>query len=107
MPKIFVTQQNGETLALEAPVGRRLMEVLRDGGTTVEGTCGGACSCGSCHVYVDDAWLSKLTEAPDEEREMIEAISDVIEVRPTSRLACQIQLTEALDGLSLTVAEAL
>lgn len=107
MPQIFVTQQDGETLTLEAPVGRRLMEVLRDGGTTVEGTCGGACSCGSCHVYVDDSWLSKLTAAQDDEREMIEAIGDVIEVRPSSRLACQIQLTDALDGLSLTIAEAI
>lgn len=83
------------------------MEALRDGGTTVEGTCGGACSCGSCHVYVDDAWLAKLTEAEGDEREMIEAIGDVIEVRSTSRLACQIQMTDALDGLTLTIAEAI
>ena len=107
MPQIFVTQQDGQQLTLEVPSGRRLMEALRDGGTTVEGTCGGACSCGSCHVYVDDAWLAKLTEAEDDEREMIEAIGDVIEVRPGSRLACQIQMSDALDGLTLTIAEAI
>ena len=107
MPQIFVTQQDGQQLTLEVASGRRLMEALRDGGTTVEGTCGGACSCGSCHVYVDDAWLAKLTEAEDDEREMIEAIGDVIEVRPTSRLACQIQMSDALDGLTLTIAEAI
>ncbi|WEK58899.1 MAG: 2Fe-2S iron-sulfur cluster-binding protein [Candidatus Brevundimonas phytovorans] len=107
MPQIFVTQQDGRQLALEVPSGRRLMEALRDGGTTVEGTCGGACSCGSCHVYVDDAWLAKLTQAEGDEREMIEAIGDLIEVRPTSRLACQIQMSDALDGLTLTIAEAI
>lgn len=107
MPQIFVTQQDGGQLTLEVPSGRRLMEALRDGGTTVEGTCGGACSCGSCHVYVDDAWLAKLTEVEDDEREMIEAIGDVIEVRPSSRLACQIQMSDALDGLTLTIAEAI
>ncbi|MFK0299713.1 2Fe-2S iron-sulfur cluster-binding protein [Brevundimonas sp. NPDC090276] len=107
MPQIFVTQQDGQQLTLTVPSGRRLMEALRDGGTTVEGTCGGACSCGSCHVYVDDAWLTKLTEAEDDEREMIEAIGDVIEVRPSSRLACQIQMSDALDGLTLTIAEAI
>lgn len=94
-------------MTLEVPAGRRLMEALRDGGTTVEGTCGGACSCGSCHVYVDEAWLLKLDTAQDDEREMIEAIGDVIEVRPGSRLACQIQMTDALDGLTLTIAEAI
>lgn len=105
MPQIFVTQQDGQQMTLEVRSGQRLMEALRDGGTTVEGTCGGACSCGSCHVYVDDAWMAKLTDAHDDEREMIEAIGDVIEVRPTSRLACQIQMSDALDGLSLTIAE--
>lgn len=107
MPWIFVTQHDGQSLTLEAPSGRRLMEVLRDAGTNVDGTCGGACSCGSCHVYVDDAWLAKLPEAEDDEREMIGAIGDVIEVRPCSRLACQIQMTEALDGLTLTIATAI
>ncbi|MEN5144843.1 2Fe-2S iron-sulfur cluster-binding protein [Brevundimonas diminuta] len=107
MPQIFVTQQDGQDMTLDVPVGRRLMEALRDGGTTVEGTCGGACSCGSCHVYVDEAWLGKLDAAQDDEREMIEAIGDVIEVRPGSRLACQIQITDALDGLTLTIAEAI
>lgn len=107
MPQVFVTQQDGRQMTLEVPAGRRLMEALRDGGTTVEGTCGGACSCGSCHVYVDEAWLLKLDTAQDDEREMIEAIGDVIEVRPGSRLACQIQMTDALDGLTLTIAEAI
>jgi 2Fe-2S ferredoxin len=107
MPKVYVTQQDGPSLTLETPPGRRLMEVLRDAGTTVEGTCGGACSCGSCHVYVDDAWLAKLTEAENDEREMIQAIGEVIEVRPSSRLACQIRMTDALDGLTLTIAEAI
>ena len=107
MPQIFVTQQDGQQLTLEVASGRRLMEALRDGGTTVEGTCGGACSCGSCHVYVDDAWLARLAEAEGDEREMIEAIGDVIEVRPSSRLACQIQMSDALDGLTLTIAEAI
>lgn len=107
MPQIFVTQQDGQTLTLQVASGARLMEALRDGGTTVEGTCGGACSCGSCHVYVDAQWLSKLDAASDEESEMVEAIGDVVEVRPSSRLACQIHMSDALDGLSLTIAEAI
>ena len=96
MPQIFVTQQDGQQLTLTVPAGRRLMEALRDGGTTVEGTCGGACSCGTCHVYVDDAWAEK-TGAPEPMEE--DMLDFAFEVRPTSRLSCQIRVRPELDGL--------
>ena len=62
--------------------------------------CGGACACATCHVYVDQAWLGRLPPAEDMELGMLES---TWEPRPASRLACQITITAALDGLRVTV----
>jgi 2Fe-2S ferredoxin len=68
----------------------------------ITGDCGGCCSCATCHVYVDDAWRERLPPASDEETMMLEG---AVDVRPESRLGCQIRLTEELDGLVLRLPE--
>lgn len=67
----------------------------------IEAECGGELNCGTCHVYVDQKWCSRLVEASQSELEMIEVLD---QPRPESRLSCQIRLSEGLDGLRVTVA---
>lgn len=89
----------------DAAPGASLMEVARAhdvAGITAD--CGGACSCATCHVFVDADWLGQVGEPDDIEFAMLDMVADV--AQPNSRLSCQIRLTEALDGLSVTVAPA-
>lgn len=104
MPTVVVQDRDGERQTLEAEIGIPLMEVLRDAGTGVEGTCGGMCSCGTCHVYVAAAWVDKLPAQGEDEAMMLEALEDFVALQPGSRLACQIPLDESLSGLELEVA---
>jgi 2Fe-2S ferredoxin len=103
MAKLVVTDREGRQRAVEAPAGQRLMDVLRDEDFGVLATCGGACACGTCHVYVDAAWSAKLPARSDDEQMMLEAIGELVEVKPESRLSCQIELSEDLTGLAVTI----
>jgi ferredoxin len=103
MPKVHVKNRDGSERELEADSGCALMDALRDGGTGVEGTCGGMMSCGTCHVYVDADWLARLPAKSDDESAMLEAIGEIVPVKPTSRLSCQIPVTEDLAGLRLEI----
>lgn len=98
---INVTDQAGETHVLEGLEGWRVMEVIRDWGLNIKAECGGALSCATCHVYVDSDWMEAVGAPSDEEEDMLDSVGDV---RPTSRLSCQILMSDALDGLSLTLA---
>jgi ferredoxin, 2Fe-2S len=94
---IFLTR-NGEVLTVEAKAGTTLMEAARDNGIKgVVAECGGACSCATCHVYVDDRWIDKLPEIKSMEADMLEFASNR-DMRH-SRLSCQITLEGGLDGL--------
>lgn len=88
----------------ESAEGQSLMEVIRAANTTeLFGLCGGCCSCGTCHVYVDAERLDELDPMSSEEDEML----DVFESRrPNSRLSCQIAMSKALDGLRVVIAPA-
>ena len=77
------------------------MEVLRDAGQDVEAICGGQCICSTCHVYVDETWVEKLEPRQEMEQVMVE---DTGHFKENSRLSCQIDYDEALDGLRLTLA---
>lgn len=104
MVAITVTERGGSTpRTLEAAVGMPLMEVLRDEGAGVIGTCGGACACGTCHVYIGKAWLNQIPPKTDDEQMMLEAIADLVTVREDSRLSCQISVTDAMDGMEVEV----
>jgi ferredoxin, 2Fe-2S len=77
------------------------MEVIRDSGIDeIEAICGGTCTCSTCHIYVADEDLARLPPMSDEERQMLSASAP----RAGSRLACQVLVTDALDGLHLTIA---
>lgn len=104
MPEIHVIDHDGSKTTLDAPNDIAIMETLRDGGTSVMGTCGGICSCGTCHVYFNAADLAKLPEKTDDEDMMLEALGDLVELKEGSRLACQIPMTDELAGISIEIA---
>ena len=99
--KLIVVDQAGNEHQLDALAGWRVMEVIRDWGLNIKAECGGACSCATCHVYVDDAWLDRLVPASEEEEAMLD---DVPDVQENSRLSCQILMNDDLDGLTVTLA---
>jgi len=103
MPKVTYIQPNGVSRLVDVRAGTTAMEAAVD--NDVEGIvaeCGGACSCATCHVYVDPAWAAKLPPPDSQESGMLECVLDR---QPTSRLSCQIVLTPALDGLVVRVAD--
>jgi len=104
MVDIHVRERDGTERVVTSRPGGSLMEALRDAGTGVEGICGGNCSCGTCHVYVAQDWAGKLVPPSRDETDMLDAVGDVVERRPTSRLGCQIPLTDAIDGIVLEIA---
>lgn len=100
--KIHVTDQDGQEHELEGLDGWRTMEVIRDWGLNIKAECGGACSCATCHVYVDQDWFDKLPPPSDDEEDLLYSTLDK---KPNSRLSCQILLNEDLDGLRVTLAK--
>lgn len=99
--KIFVTDLDGIEHELEAVEGWRVMEIIREYGLPIKAECGGACSCATCHVYVDQAWEDKIPPKRQDEEEMLDQAFDV---HDNSRLSCQIILDETMDGLKVTLA---
>lgn len=103
MPKINYIEFDGTEHAVDAEVGMTVMEVARKADVPgIEAECGGACSCATCHVYVDEDWQAKTGEAQEMEEDMLDFAFDV---RPNSRLSCQIKVTEELDGLIVRLPE--
>jgi ferredoxin, 2Fe-2S len=101
MPTVRVIDRDGAERELNAPNGSTLMEPLRDMDDGVAAICGGMCSCATCHVYVDEAWIGKLPNPMSDETDML---GDLISRKPNSRLSCQVILNDALSGLKVTVA---
>ena len=99
--KILVTDRDGNKNTLEFDNNSTLMEIIRDQGMDIEAACGGCCACATCHVYIDDKWLNKLDPKNDDEESMLDQAFDV---RKNSRLSCQINLNDELDGLELELA---
>jgi 2Fe-2S ferredoxin len=101
MPRITFIEPDGFRREVDAPVGITLMEAaVSQGVQGILALCGGACACGTCHVYVDAAWLGKLTQREEMEEGMLECAWEPGE---NSRLSCQIHVTADLDGLVVTV----
>lgn len=101
MPLLRVVDRDGKEVELQAHAGGVLMEPLRDMEEGVSAICGGMCSCATCHVYVDPDWVDRLPAAMSDETDMI---NDLVNKRENSRLSCQVQLSDALDGLKITLA---
>ena len=91
----FVTA-GGQKVAAEAPAGQRLLEAGQGVGMPLEGTCEGQMACSTCHVVIADEWFDRLPAATDDEEDMLDLAASVTR---TSRLSCQIELTDALDGM--------
>jgi ferredoxin, 2Fe-2S len=99
MPKITFIDASDVARTVEAESGSTVMEAaIRNSIPGIDAECGGACACATCHVYVDDAWLPKTGKAAPMEEDMLDFAYDV---RPGSRLSCQIKITAELDGLSV------
>ncbi len=104
MPKITYIEHNGTKHEVDVPVGHTVMEGARDNNIPgIEADCGGACACSTCHVYVDEAWLSKLPNKEPMEADMLDFAWEPDPAR--SRLTCQIPVTEELDGLVVEMPE--
>jgi 2Fe-2S ferredoxin len=97
---LHVTDRDGGEHVLEENTGGRVMEALRNIGC-VPAICGGTCTCSTCHVYVDGEWYDRLPTKRIDEDEILSVLSHW---QANSRLSCQIELTESLSGLRLTVA---
>lgn len=103
MPKINYRLIDGGVTELEVDNGYSVMEgAVNAGIDAIVAECGGACACATCHAYVDKAWLDKLPAMDDMEDAMLDA---AYERRDNSRLTCQIEVSDELDGLVVTVAE--
>ena len=103
MPKITFKDSAGVSQTVDGELGSTVMETaIKNGVPGIEAECGGACACATCHVYVDEAWMEKAGAASAMEQDMLDFAYDV---RPTSRLSCQIKVTAALDGLVVTTPE--
>jgi 2Fe-2S ferredoxin len=104
MPKVTYVEPDGTVREIEARSGATVMETAVDNDVQgIVAECGGACSCATCHVYVDEEWLDKLPPPDAQEDGMLDCVLDR---RPNSRLSCQIELSEELDGLRVRVADA-
>jgi 2Fe-2S ferredoxin len=101
MGVIHVIDREGKRHTLEALEGWRVMEIIRDWGLPLEGLCGGACECGTCHVFVAADWVPKLFPPREEEEHQLDMVPNV---EANSRLSCQILWTDDLDGLEVTLA---
>ena len=101
MAKIYVTDRAGNDHVLDATSGLTLMEPLREIDNGVEALCGGMCSCATCHVFVDEAWLEKFPMRESDEEELLEMLDYF---QPNSRLSCQLRVQDAHEGLTVTLA---
>jgi 2Fe-2S ferredoxin len=96
MPKMTFIERDGTGREVDAPLGLSVLEIAHKHGVDIEGACEGSLACSTCHVIVDGAWYGKLAGATEDEEDMLDLAFDLQE---TSRLGCQIIMTEALDGL--------
>jgi 2Fe-2S ferredoxin len=102
MVRMIVVDRDGKEHEIEAKPGLKVMEILRELDYGVAAICGGLCSCATCHVYIDQAWVGRLPKPQSDELELLREIPDFRD--GTSRLSCQVDFTESLDGLKLEIA---
>jgi 2Fe-2S ferredoxin len=102
MPRVSYESEDGARATIDAPLGATVRDVaLASGIDGIVGECGGQLMCASCHVYVDEAFLPQLPAVSEDEGEMLESTAS--ERLPSSRLSCQIRVTEELDGLVVRI----
>jgi 2Fe-2S ferredoxin len=103
MPKMVFVERNGVAREVDAPVGLSVLEVAHKHGVDIEGACEGSLACSTCHVIVDPQWFGKLSKPSEDEEDMLDL---AFGLEKTSRLGCQIVISEALDGLQVKLPSA-
>lgn len=97
---IHFTTSQGEKISAQGEAGVSLLEVAQAAGMPLEGTCEGQMACSTCHVFIAEGWFGRLPAASDDEEDMLDLAAHVAR---TSRLSCQIVLTEEMDGLQVRI----
>lgn len=101
MPHIFYIQTDGSEQVIDADEGQSIMEVaVQNGIKGIEAECGGACSCATCHAYIDSEWRDQIAEPDEMELDMLEF---AYRTNEDSRLTCQIKIRENMDGLRVRI----
>src|SRR2546423_14375419 len=103
MPKMIFVERDGTRREVEAPLGLSVLEVAHRNGVDIEGACEGSLACSTCHVIVDRDWCELLKAATEDEEDMLDLAFGLTQ---TSRLGCQIIMTEELDGLTVRLPKA-
>src|SRR5271168_5036518 len=98
MPKMVFVEKNGFAREVDAPLGLSVLEIAHKHGVDIEGACEGSLACSTCHVIVEPIWFAKLATPTEDEEDMLDL---AFGLEKTSRLGCQIVITEALDGLTV------
>ncbi|MBX3500825.1 MAG: ferredoxin family 2Fe-2S iron-sulfur cluster binding protein [Alphaproteobacteria bacterium] len=98
MPRMVFIEKNGNRKEVDAPLGLSVLEIAHRNHIDLEGACEGSLACSTCHVIVDGEWYKKLDEASEDEEDMLDLAFGLTH---TSRLGCQIKMTEELDGLTV------
>ncbi len=98
MPKMVFIEKDGNRKEVDAPMGLSVMEIAHRHDVDIEGACDGSLACSTCHVIVDPAWHARLDPIAEDEEDMLDLAFGLTE---TSRLGCQIIMTEELDGLTV------
>ena len=103
MPKVTIIEHGGAVHTLDAANGQSLMQLAMSNSVPgILADCGGSCSCATCHVYVEPEWLDRIPQASSAEKDMIEC---ALHVQDNSRLSCQIELSDSLDGIVVRLPE--
>lgn len=98
MPKMVFIERDGTRREVDAPLGLSVLEIAHRHGVDIEGACEGSLACSTCHVIVDGDWFDRLEEPTEDEEDMLDL---AFGLERTSRLGCQIVMTDALDGLTV------
>ena len=102
MPKMVFIERDGNRKEVEAPLGLSVLEIAHRNQIDIEGACEGSLACTTCHVIVDADWYGRLEEPTEDEEDMLDLAFGLAR---TSRLGCQLVMTEELDGLTVSLPE--
>ena len=103
MPKVTYIEYNGKEHEIEVEKGLSIMEgAIQNGIPGIDGDCGGACVCATCHVYVKEEWLDKLVDQNESEKDMLDF---AFETKSNSRLSCQLMLDDKHNGIVVNLPE--
>ncbi|WP_299381615.1 ferredoxin family 2Fe-2S iron-sulfur cluster binding protein [uncultured Kiloniella sp.] len=104
MPKMTFVENDGTEKEVDAPLGLSVLEIAQRNDIDIEGACEGSLACATCHVVINPSWYGKLEEVSEDEEDMLDLAFNLTE---TSRLGCQLIITEELDGLKVKLPDAL